>query len=386
VGSRRPRPISDSRFTIVANGFADGPAQALLNFLLAREAARVQTIFHPLVEGDTRHIVTTFERGAVRGTRQVALPVRLPFTYPLDLLVPLWPESSDGWFGFNSLACARGIAARAMNRAQRVVYWCVDFVPDRFGRGFITRAYDGLDRFCCRRADARFELSEAARQGRERRHRFSEGELAPVRVVPMGAWLDRVPTTTPDAVARRTLVFMGHLRPGQGTGMLITALALLRQRGVDVRAEIVGGGPLEDELRRAANDEGLGDALVFHGFLTDHRDVERVLASASVAVAPYEPDPSSFTRFADPGKLKAYLAAGLPILLTDVPPNAAELAAHGGAEIVPYDARALARAAERLLEDPVEWQQRRERALSVARAYDWNAILDPAMASIGFVS
>ena len=52
-------------------------------------------------------------------------------------------------------------------------------------------------------------------------------------------------------------------------------------------------------------------------------------------------------RQADPGKLKVYLAAGLPILLTDVPPNAQELAAIGGAEIVPADAGAFADAIER---------------------------------------
>ena len=34
---------------------------------------------------------------------------------------------------------------------------------------------------------------------------------------------------------------------------------------------------------------------------------------SSVALAPYAPDPDSFTRFADPSKLKSYAAAGLPM-------------------------------------------------------------------------
>ena len=39
--------LSPSTFAIVANGFADGPAQALRDYLIAREAT-VITILHPL--------------------------------------------------------------------------------------------------------------------------------------------------------------------------------------------------------------------------------------------------------------------------------------------------------------------------------------------------
>jgi glycosyltransferase involved in cell wall biosynthesis len=372
--------IDQSTFAIVANGFAEGPAQALRDYLLANGARRVTTVFHPLVrEGDTRHVVTTHEPGTKARTRRIALPVRPPATYPLDLLVPLRAPRVDGWFGFNSLACARGLVERRLGRAGTVVHWCVDFVPDRFGRGPATRVYDMLDSLCTRRADARFELSRAALEGREQRHAIPKDELAPARVVPMGAWLDRVPTTPPDGHERRRVVFLGHLVPRQGVGLLLDALALVP----DIEGQIIGRGPLAAELRRVAERRDL--SVRFHGFVEDYRDVERLLAESSVAVAPYEPDPESFSRFADPGKLKGYLAAGLPVLLTDVPPNARELAERGGAEIVPYSAEGLATAIEGLLGSPREWACRRAAALDYARQFDWPAILGPALESIGFM-
>ena len=339
------------------------------------------TILHPLVrEGDTRHVIETREPDKEPVTRRVWLPFRPPYTYPLDLVVPGRTPSVDGWFGFNSLASSRGLVARRRHRADTVVYWCVDFVPGRFGRGPLTRAYDALDRLCSRRADARFELSEAALEGRNDRHGIPEAELAPARVVPMGAWLERLPTTEPDGHRARCIVFLGHLVPRQGVRLLLEALEKLD----DFEGDIIGRGPLEEELRREASHLGLDDRLRFHGFVEDYREVERLLARASIAVAPYEPTQDSFSRYADPGKLKAYLGAGLPILLTDVPPNAQDLVRRGGAEIVPFSADALAQATSRLLDTPEEWKRRRALALALAREFDWPRILEPALESVGF--
>jgi glycosyltransferase involved in cell wall biosynthesis len=377
------RRIEESRFAIVANGFAEGPAQALREFLRECGAREVTTVLHPLVrEGDTRHVIAVDEAGGESRIHRVALPARPPFTYPFDLLVPLRAPRVDGWFGFNSLACARGLLTKRRASSPTAIYWCVDFVPDRFGRGLTTAIYDRLDRLCCRHADARFELSRAALEGRERRHGLSSDELAPARVVPMGAWLDRVPTTSPDGHVARRIVFLGHLVPRQGVSLLIEMLARLP----DAEADIVGRGPLEAELRREARRRGLGTRIHFHGFVEDHRKVEAILARAAIAVAPYAPDPDSFSRFADPGKLKAYLAAGLPILVTDVPPNAYELGDRGGAEIVPFSAEAFAASAERLLWSPDEWRRRRADALAFAHEFDWPAILAPALASVGFTA
>ena len=99
-----------------------------------------------------------FEAGELSSRRVIRLPNRPPLTYPLDLLVPSSPRA-DVWFGFNSLSCLPGLAARSLCRVGRVVYWCVDFVENRFGGGALSRVYNGLDGSCCRRVDARFEPS-----------------------------------------------------------------------------------------------------------------------------------------------------------------------------------------------------------------------------------
>ncbi len=360
------------RYAISSNGFADGPAQALRDYLVER-GADVTTFFHPLTpEQGKRHLIARYSGDKRHEERTVRLPVGAPYSYALDPFVPLLPPRVDAWFGFNPLACARGLAARGLGRAGRVVLWSVDFVPERFGPGTVaTRIYDRVDRLCCRRADARVELAEAARAGRNRRHGLSPG--APAHVVPMGAWVDRVPTAKPDGFDRRRAVFLGHLVARQGVDRFLDALTLLD----DVEAHIIGTGPLERELRERATG-----AVTFHGYVEDHSAVERLLSESSVAVAPYEQAAGSFTRYADPGKLKAYLAAGLPIVLTDVPPNARELASAAGAEIVADDPAALAQGISRALASPEQWQARREAALAYARRFDWNVLLDDLLAKL----
>ena len=108
------------------------------------------------------------------------------------------------------------------------------------------------------------------------------------------------------------------------------------------------------------------------------------MASSSVAVAPYDTEVESFTRYADPSKLRSYTAAGVPVVLTDVPPNAHELAEKAGAEVVPYTAEGLADGIERALGPAEEWQRRRADALEYSKGFDWSVIVPEALAKVGF--
>lgn len=365
------KPGVRRHYVVEANGFADGPAQALCEYLVSSGRGDVTAISHPLVaEGDRDHVVER-RGGERRGRARLRRPFLPPYSYVFDVVTPLVPPRCDVWFAFNNLATMRALASRAVRRVDRVVYWAVDFVPDRFGDGVMSKVYDTVDRAACRRADLRVELSEAAARGRDDRHRLDH--IAPVAIVPMGAWLDRVPTTDRECLSRRKLVFLGHLVPRMGLDLLLDAMETL---GPDhgVSLDVIGGGPLLDSLTQRVGGGPLRDHVVLHGFKQDHRDVERILAGGSLAVAPYEPSPDSFTRFADPGKLKSYVAAGLPIILTDVPPNASELVARAGATITEYRSSALADAVLRRLSDPADWLRRREAALAYARAFDWNEI------------
>ena len=378
------KPVSESSFAVVANGYFDSPPVGpLTEHLLDRGVRDLTVVIHPLnTDGDPRHEIRRYTDGRLR-RRALKLPTRPPYTYPLDLLVPPVLPKVDGWLAFNNLATAQGIAAKRLGRADRVLYWAIDFVPDRFGASPLSRAYDALDRFACRHADARIDLSKPAIEGREERLGLGSDD-APGAVLPIGAWVDRVPTADESAAAKRRLVFSGHLVERQGVGKLLEACAELKRRGVAFEASIGGRGPQEAQLREQAAALGLNGEVRFTGFLEDHRDVDRLLADSSIAVAPYDPSDDTFSKYADPGKLKSYLAAGLPIVMTGVPPNAGMLAERGAATVVEFDAAAIADALAELLESEERWRAAHRAALEVAREFDWARVFDDALRLTGF--
>jgi glycosyltransferase involved in cell wall biosynthesis len=382
------RAVSASTFVVAWNGSTDTPpASSVREFLRRHGARRVTTIQHPLVPEDGRcHRIITYDHGREAHRRTLRLPSRPPYTYALDPLIPPLAPSADVWIAFNNLAAAKGLVQRSLGRAGKVLYWPIDFVPDRFGNGVVTRAYDRLDAYCCRHVDARIEVTRVARDARNDRHELVPTEVAPTEVLPLGAWSARPPVVPVDGWRRRRVIWIGHLVERQGVPMLLDALAVLKRRGVAFTAAIAGHGPLLGALEAQTARLALDDRVEFVGFIGDPEEVERFVASGSVAVAPYDTAPDSLTRFADPSKLRFYTAGGIPIVMTDVPPNASELASAAGAELVPYTPEGIADGIARALDSPREWQDRRESALAYAKRFDWEHIVGRALATVGFAS
>lgn len=377
--------IKQSTFTIVANGFADGPAQPLRDYLVAKRAKRVTMINHPLVaEGSNKHIVTVYENGKQTSQKKYALPNKPPYTFVLDPFVPLTHDETTAWFGFNNLACLKGLMQKRRGKAEKVYYWAVDFVPNRFGSGLMTKAYNKADKKVCIEADGRIELAQTALEKRPVYLGLSEVELAPASVAPMGTWLERTPKATPSSWKNKKVVYLGHLVERQGVATLIKALGEVIKKDLTVKAEIVGAGPELDNLKKLASRLGISENVIFHGFVESHEEVETILAGGTVAAATYLKDKESFTQFADPGKLKAYLGASLPIVLTDVPPNARELEAAGAAFVVKDDPKAVAKSLEELLTDKAKWTKAHNSAAKLAQQYDWNYIMGNTLKQLGF--
>jgi colanic acid/amylovoran biosynthesis glycosyltransferase len=104
-----------------------------------------------------------------------------------------------------------------------------------------------------------------------------------IRIIRLGLHLDRweyAPTPAPQSPR---FVFIGRLAAKKGVADLLKALALLRNRRATL--DIVGGGPLEMELKALALQLELTDRVRFHGQVQRER-LGSLLARASAFVLP----------------------------------------------------------------------------------------------------
>jgi glycosyltransferase involved in cell wall biosynthesis len=126
-------------------------------------------------------------------------------------------------------------------------------------------------------------------------------------------------------------------------GLFLRAAARVSDRFPDVEFVLAGDGPLRPSLEREAQDLGLGNRVRFLG---DRSDITAVLRSIDVSVLPSSSESLS-------NAILESMAAGVPVVATQVGGNP-ELVAHDrGILVAPGDQEALANGIVSLLQNSV---------------------------------
>jgi glycosyltransferase involved in cell wall biosynthesis len=110
------------------------------------------------------------------------------------------------------------------------------------------------------------------------------------------------------------LLAVGSLLACKGFNLLIEALGLLRQRGVDIDTTVAGGGPEEAKLRDQVEAEGLGDRVHLSGYLTQQQLVP-LFQRADIFVLPAVIE----QHWGIPNVLVEALACEVPVVTTPLP-------------------------------------------------------------------
>lgn len=199
-----------------------------------------------------------------------------------------------------------------------------------------------------------------------------------VHVLPNGVDVERVvprrgPLTPPTEPF--TVGFVGTLKPWHGLDVLLDALGLL-DATADWRLLVVGDGPLRDHLR-ARTDAELPGAVEFTGALPNS-EVAAQLRRMDLGCAPY-PQQADF--YFSPLKLYEYLAAGLPIVASEIGQIDAILdEGRLGRLVPPGDAAALATALVELRNDlPARQRLGHEARLAAERRHTWTDVVRSAL-------
>lgn len=146
------------------------------------------------------------------------------------------------------------------------------------------------------------------------------------------------------------IVLVGRLIPKKGVDLLIRAVRLLADRGLEPTVEIVGEGALREDLEALSASLGAEGQVSFLGSLP-HTEALARISAARVFCLPCRIAPDG-DRDAVPTVIIEAMARGVPVVSTaevGVPELVDETC---GRLVPPEDVEALAEAIEQLLRDP----------------------------------
>jgi len=149
------------------------------------------------------------------------------------------------------------------------------------------------------------------------------------------------------------IVAVGRLVEKKGYPFLVEACRLLKERGMAFRCEIIGPGPMENELRAQIHASGLSGEVALVGVRTQS-EIRKSLSAASVFVLPCVEEKSGGMDIL-PTVITEAMAAGLPVVSTCLA-GIPEMVVDGktGFLVSPGDSRAVADAVQKLLSNPDE--------------------------------
>ncbi len=365
---------------IVAHKFNTHPDDEFFYFLNKEKYPNVAHIHHSFMDAPDRKSYFFWYRDGEVFEKLSSIDAKgwpEPLIYVKELFYTIkWyfhtKMNWDFYVGMDGLCVLFGNLLRSIGAVKKTVYWAIDFVPKgRFEKAtWKEKIYHFVNVKGYYSSDEMWDLSPRMAEARETFLGIKASDYKLHRVVPYGVWIDRVKKFDFVDSEKNTLVFMGHLLPKQGVQLVLKAIPQIVKSISEFKFKIIGGGQYGDELKSMAKELNVEKHCDFRGKIPDHRDLENELAKSSLAIAPYIKELDTWSYYADPGKVKTYLACGLPILLTDIPWNAKEITEKECGSIITEDLGDIAEKVIKFMDHDLN-QIYRENARKYAQGFNY---------------
>jgi glycosyltransferase involved in cell wall biosynthesis len=257
---------------------------------------------------------------------------------------------------------------RLFLRPGHNVVWAYDKADaySLFYKGAVRKAIAFLDEYNTAHADLVLASSHeleilAKRQGAKRTSEVDNGIYSE--------------TFAPRSQRDKMLaVYVGNLVQDMwGVDMLLEAVPNVAREFPSFHIAVIGEGPLKVEYQSICRKLGINNRAKFHGYVP-HEKIGDVICSARVAVAPYKSFPAF--RFSSSLKILEYLAAGTPVVVSNVGPFADMVSSERLGFVVEAAPEKIADGIASILRlNDEEWEAMSQRALTTARKYEWDTII-----------
>lgn len=284
-----------------------------------------------------------------------------------------------GCGGFNALV---GIILKSVGLVEKVVFYTIDFVPNRFPNRFLNRIYMFIDRFCVFYADRTWNLNLRMVIGREKYNNMPAAKFNRQSLVPIGIWRDDLLQVRLNIVKEKKLVFCGDLTELQGLQLVLEAIPEIVRKIPGFKFTIIGSGSFKEVLQNLVRALNIAEYVEFFGPIYEPKVLFEVLSQARVGIACYKETPGASVYFADVTKPKTYLSCGLPVIITKSPAISIEILKRKMGIVIDYRKEELVDAVLKIMSDDGFYLSCKHNAEKFMLDLDWNKIFATAIEEI----
>lgn len=289
-------------------------------------------------------------------------------------IVKWGPKFIDYFFGLGNLNTFPGLLFRLFGKCNYVIYYVIDYMPQRFSNHFMNTVYHYIDACCASYAIATWNYGLGMIQARNKKWNKSfQRQL----VVPHGVDIYKEAVVPLNENNRWNLVYMGTLYKQQGVDLIIKSLPIIRKKFPLISLTVIGIGPERNNLEQLAKKYKINSYITWLGFIQEPKEVDIIIGKSSLGLAPYIPN-QGFVEYTEPGKVKRYLSCGIPVAMTNAHPIVEELIKAKCGYKIPTDSKGIAHVIINALENTTTLKKYRKNALLYAQQYTWEQILDNA--------
>ncbi len=294
----------------------------------------------------------------------LTVPARLYFT-----LASVWvglKESFDLVQGNNFVTYPAAAILGALRKKPAVAWYPDVFVGRWIG---LTGLLSGLTGEISERLSLKFSWSKIVAMSGSTREKLIEQDIPEAKIATIYGGVDRelFKPGKNEQDENFYICCVTRLVGYKKVDLLIKAARILKEKGIDVRVEIMGEGPEKSKLVALAEKTGLKDKVRFHGRISQEQMV-KVLQSSRLFCLPSEVEGFGLVTM-------EAASCGLPFVVTDIP-VLKEVTENGlgGSFFKKGDATDLAYQIARYVKDPKLCREKSAQALQLSRKYSWDKI------------
>lgn len=275
------------------------------------------------------------------------------------------------FIGLESVNTIAGIILRKLGLVKKVVYYVSDYSPNRYKPSWFNSLYLRLDRYAAIHSDFIWDVSKAMLPARVKVG-LDPKKCAPVIHVPNALFPPQINYLPYSKIVPNSLVYVGTLGKINGPDVAIQALKIVAKSIPQATLHIYGDGePDISRIKKLTEKLKLTEKVIFHGFISDQVKLSAETEQFAIGLAPYLEIPGSPRWWADATKIRLYLAAGLPVITTRVPPLGKEIEQDGAGIITNDNQKGFANAIIMLLKNRQLYNRMKKCAIKRAKGNTW---------------